>query len=339
MNNPFPKYTSSQSTGNKGVTLVTKIVEEEFNWIFRGTPQEHDFGVDGYIDIVNDNFYVTGKSIAVQIKTGSTYFKTKTSNGWEFNGDVKHLNYYLNLSSPIIIVIVNLDLQQAYWVLFDPDKISKSNNGWTINVNAANALDKKFKNYLHSLPGFEVDYLSQLDYQWNVDQGMKDSGIILVGVDKSEVENLDFSGFTTLLKRLTSSDEMIIKTRGKLSFLLFGYEDDPRELYEIEEVRRWTKAILPEFKYWAHFLTFDEPYVKYSGLLILHLCSVKINIIGPNETNSGNLIEPDREETIELMERLVDWMNEFTDLYNISEEINKELFYKVTYNLTGLKIP
>jgi hypothetical protein len=338
MSNPYPKYTSSQSTGNKGVTFVTQKIEEEFDWIFRGTPQEKDFGIDGYIDIVNEEYFVTGKSIAVQVKTGATYFKYPTSNGWEFHGDNKHLNYYLNHTAPVVIIIVDLELRKAFWVLFDPDKISKSKNGWTINISSTNQLEKKHKQYLQSLPGYEVDYLSQLEYQWSVDQGMKDSGIILVGIDKSEVENLDLSGFTTLLKRMTSSDDMILKTLGKLSFVLFGYEDDPREVYEIEEVRNWAKAVIPEFKYWGHFLSLEEPYVSVSGLKILHLCSVKINILGPNKENSGNLLEPDKEETLQLLEELWGWMNEFTDTFKLPEEINKERSFKIAKILTGLDL-
>jgi len=119
MTNPFPKYNSSRLTGDKGITLVSKIIEDKFNWIFRAIPQEHDFGIDGYIDIVNNESYVTGKSIAIQIKTGPSYFKKKTSYGWEFQGETKHLNYYLNHTSPIVLIIVNLENQQAYWVLFD----------------------------------------------------------------------------------------------------------------------------------------------------------------------------------------------------------------------------
>jgi hypothetical protein len=338
MTNPFPKYTSSRLTGDKGVTLVTKIIEDQFNWIFRATPQEHDFGIDGYIDIVNSESYVTGKSIAVQIKTGPTYFKKTTSNGWEFHGEIKHLNYYLNHSSPLVLIIVDLEIQQAFWVLFDADKISKSNTGWIINIYKSNTLESKYKDYLHSLPGFEVDYLTQLEYQWNVDNTMKESGIIMVGVDRSEVESLDFSGFNTLLKRLTASDEMINKTRGKLSFVLFGYENDTRELYEIPEVREWAKQIIPAFKYWGYFLALEEPYSKYSGLIVLHLCSVKINVLGPDESNTGNLVEPDEEETLELMQQLFGWLNDFTDKYKISEEINKQLSYKLAYSLTGVDL-
>ena len=48
----FPKRTLSQKSGEIGINLVSKIVTN-FGMIFRRTPQEHDFGLDAYIDFVN----------------------------------------------------------------------------------------------------------------------------------------------------------------------------------------------------------------------------------------------------------------------------------------------
>ena len=222
-----------------------------------------------------------------------------------------------------------MEKKEVYWVEFDADKISKSKTGWTINISKENKLNSKHKDLFHSLPGFEIDYSSQLEYQWAVDKKMKDSGVILVGVDKKEVENLDFTGFNTLLKRLTANDEMIKNSRGKLSFVLFGYENDSREVYEIEEVRNWAKHVLPEFKYWGYFLNLDGILAKVSGLMILQLCSVDIKILGPNEEGTGNLVEPDGEQTLKLLHNLFGWLNEFTDKYNIPEEINEEHSRKI----------
>lgn len=333
MNNKFPKYISTRKTAEKGVTLVKQKIENQFDWIFRPTPLEHDFGIDGYIDIVNELSYVTGKSIAVQIKTGTSYFKTKTTDGWEYKGDLKHLNYYLNLNHPVLIFIVDLINNSVYWTLFEMERISKTNKGWSINISKQNKLQKKHKELFHSLPGFEVDYMAQLEYQWEVDNKMKESGIILLGVDRSEIEQLDFSGFKTLHKRLTVNDEMIKKCRGKLSFVIFGYDDDQRELYQIEEVREWTKQVIPIFKIWGYFLNLEENISRFSGLMVLQLCSVDIMIKGPNKDNTGFLIEPDGEQTLNLMTSLFGWLNDFSDKYNISEEINKEHTEKIAKRL------
>jgi len=335
MSQPFPKYIENRLTAEKGVSRVKTLVENEFGWIFRPTPLEHDFGIDGYIDIVNDGHYFTGKSIAVQIKTGDSFFKQPTSNGWKYNGEIKHLNYYLNLAHPVLIIIVDLSLGKTFWVEFDTDKITRAGSAWTIVIENNQILHNSFKTILYNLPGFEVDYLPQLEYQWQLDTQIQESGIVLIGVDKSQVLSLDFSAFTSLLKKLTANDEMIEKCKGKLSFVIYGYEEDPRELYEIEEVRKWAKAVIPVFKYWGYFLNMERHLSKLTGLVVLQLCSVDIKIIGPNPEKTGMHIEPDVEQTISLLKLLFEWLNEFSDKYNIPEEITMERTKSISRLLVG----
>ena len=74
MNN-FPIYNPQRRTGDIGVTFIKTIVESQFNWIFRPTHLEDDFGLDGYFDIIGVDNSVTGKYLGVQIKTGESYFK------------------------------------------------------------------------------------------------------------------------------------------------------------------------------------------------------------------------------------------------------------------------
>jgi hypothetical protein len=335
MTQPFPKYNSNRLTAEKGVSLVKTLVENEFGWIFRPTPLEHDFGIDGYIDIVNNDHSITGRSIAVQIKTGISFFNQPTNTGWKYNGEVKHLNYYLNLANPVIIIIVDLSISQAFWVEFDTDKITKTKSGWKIIIDKSQFLGNSFKNILYNLPGFEVDYLPQLEYQWKLDCEIQRSGIVFIAVDKSQVLNLDLSGFTSILKRLTSTDEMIAKCKGKLSFVFFGYEEDSREVYQIDEIREWVKAIIPSFKYWGYFLNMEKKTSTILGLVILQYCSVDIRIIGADPDNIGMQIVPDGEQTISLMNQLFEWLNEFADKYNISDEVVKERSFSITRILIG----
>ena len=89
----FPLYNKQHFTGEIGVNEVSKIVNEQFGWIFRRNPAEYDFGIDGYVDVVSVEGAVTGQCFAIQIKSGQSYFKTKTLNGYTFYGEEKHLNY------------------------------------------------------------------------------------------------------------------------------------------------------------------------------------------------------------------------------------------------------
>lgn len=318
-NNPFPKYTNNRQTAEKGVTLIKKIIEDEMDWIFRKVPLDDDFGLDGYVDVITENGYITGKYFGVQIKTGRSYFSKEKPNGWEFIGEVKHLNYYLNLDFPILIILVDLDTQKAFWTEFEVNSIVQAGNGWKMIIDKENHLNKGAKTTLKKMTGEAIDYLPQLQAQWEMNKKMIESHIIWLAVDKSEIKEKNYTGFTTLLKRITASNELIKELKGKLSFVIFGYEDDKRELYQIEEVRNWIKEIIPLFKYWAYFLYMTEETKNMIGLRILQLCSIDLEEVEfDKERNVYNIIH-DTEQSVELMNQLFLWLNEFSDKYGIKE--------------------
>ena len=65
----FPKFSNNVRISEIVVTLVKSIIETDLKWIFRAVHQQHDFGIDGHIDIVLKDGGISGKFIAVQIKT------------------------------------------------------------------------------------------------------------------------------------------------------------------------------------------------------------------------------------------------------------------------------
>ena len=87
-----------------GVATTEKIINK-MGLIFREQPTD-DYGVDAQIETI-ENGYATGKLIAVQIKSGESYFKEPTSEGIVFRGERKHYDYWLNHSLPVIIVLYN----------------------------------------------------------------------------------------------------------------------------------------------------------------------------------------------------------------------------------------
>jgi hypothetical protein len=97
------------------------------------------------MDIVTDDNSVTGQSIALQIKTGKSFFKSKSNNGFTFYGEVKHLNYYMNSQLPILIVICDIEKRKCFWVHFDGNKIERTPSGWKINIPARNVLENSKK--------------------------------------------------------------------------------------------------------------------------------------------------------------------------------------------------
>jgi hypothetical protein len=334
-NKNFPQYISNRRIADKGVTFVKTIIENEFDWIFRPTHQEDDFGIDGFFDIIKEDNSVTGKYLGTQIKTGESYFKTKKSFGWVFNGENKHLNYYLNLNFPVIIVIVNLEQKKAYWAEFNIDKTTKTTTGWSMIIPESNILDFNSKEIFENLAGDTIDYMSQIEYQWEMNEKIKNHEIVVLNISKKEIESQDVSGFVKLLDKLTMDEDMINKTRGKITFLIDGYNDDSRELYQISEVKEWFKKVLPTFKYWSYFLNMEDYVHKIAGLRVLQACLVDLTFVEKDVENEVFQLQFNYEQSIELMTELLLWLNEFCDKYSISEIINKEQTDLVALTLLG----
>ncbi len=87
---------------------------ENFSWIEREQPIS-DYGIDMLLKIKDDN-KATGVLIALQIKSGKSYFKRKKDNNIIFDkGNPRHLEYWENHSLPVIVILYNPDEDKLYW--------------------------------------------------------------------------------------------------------------------------------------------------------------------------------------------------------------------------------
>lgn len=198
----LPKYSETSKLGEDGITILKQIVEKELNWIFRYNHQEHDFGIDAYLDIINKQGQVTGKSIALQVKSGSSYFKEKNKFGWVFRDDLAHLNYYLNQETPVILILVNTIQSKAFWCHIDSDKTERTGKQWKITVPFKQRLCTNSKSELLSFILPVKDYVSQMEDYWGKNKMLKDSAILGLGVDKSEILKSDHRNMQLLFNRI-----------------------------------------------------------------------------------------------------------------------------------------
>ena len=78
------------NTERVGVNAVEAIFLG-FNWTFR--PQViSDYGIDAQVEVW-DHDKVTRKLLALQIKSGASYFKKK-GDAYVFHGELRHLDYW-----------------------------------------------------------------------------------------------------------------------------------------------------------------------------------------------------------------------------------------------------
>jgi hypothetical protein len=115
------------------INLVENIVINELGWIFRNQP-ENDYGIDAHIEVRRDG-HATGRLIALQIRSGASRFTEETPEGFVHRDTVSHLNYWLNHSLPVVLVLCNLTQETCYWVQVTQDAAQMTSEGrWKIVV-------------------------------------------------------------------------------------------------------------------------------------------------------------------------------------------------------------
>jgi hypothetical protein len=70
---------------------------------------------------------------------------------------------------------------------------------------------------------------------------------------RAEVEAGDVAHASGMLQKLLKP-ENAKRLKGRLVFGIRGYDDDPRELFEVPEVRTWMEELDCEFPYWFYFM-------------------------------------------------------------------------------------
>ena len=148
----LPKYTEQDYLGDKGVRLVERIVSDEIHWIFRDL-RKNDLGVDGQIELVDEKLRGTGRLLSVQIKCGKSLFNETTEQGFVFRGDRKHLNYWLQHSLPIIVIICDPETNLCYWQEVSSANTVPLEKGWKMIIPYQNILSAQSEDELQRIAG------------------------------------------------------------------------------------------------------------------------------------------------------------------------------------------
>lgn len=322
MSNKFPTYLRSNNTGDIGVNLVSRVVNDDMKLIFKRNNAEYDFGIDAYIEIVTDNGAVTGQVIAVQIKCGESFFKTKTKTGFTFYGENKHLNYYCNAPFPIVIIICDPESRECYWEHFTIERTEKTDKNWKINIPKRNKLSAQSKEAFLGLVGDPVDFSDTASEHWKMIEALKAADYVHYSVPKADIESGNIKPLSEFFSRILSNDDLSISLQGKVVVSVDGYFFDKRELWQIREVRRWAKKAEPKIKYWFFFCANPE---KNDTLTWLLTCLTNIISVEVDKSNNKTRIEYEKKPLAEVIRRNFLYLNELTERYELSIEENKRI--------------
>ncbi|WP_080904044.1 DUF4365 domain-containing protein [Parabacteroides sp. Marseille-P3160] len=331
----LPKHTQSKKKGRDGLNIVTKIVEKEFDWIVRPNHQEDDYGIDAYIDITIDG-YVTGKSIAIQIKSGESYLKELNNDFWSFIGEKKHLNYYLNHDTPVLIVLVDLDKEIAYWEVCKIEYISLNETSWSMPVPKNQQINIHQKDELLKYISKNVDYVSQLEQYWNDNKSLSEYARICIFAGKEDIEQMNYQPLIDLIERICANKLHLSRYKANVEIGIHGYDYDERELYQIDEVKNWAINIFKNVPGLSYFLVNDAN----AQFLKLFLFSM-ITIVKSSSQleNRRFYIEYESKELEKVFNILFADLNDFTEAFKIDQEINKQMSFSIAECITGDEIP
>ena len=103
--------------------------------------------------------------------------------------------------------------------------------------------------------------------------------IVIYQFSRSKVERGDFRHFLSLygLEQLPTGRKLR-QMMGAFEFCVAGYDDDPREIHSIPEVRRFYAAFHDAWPYWLYFCNLESDTLKTMVLCCLpNLTAVKVD--------------------------------------------------------------
>ena len=85
---------------------------------------------------------------------------------------------------------------------------------------------------------------------------------VVLMISRREVDACDIVSILSRLKVFLASREDAWRYRGQMTLVVNGYNNDPRELVDIAEVRALLRGLEAEWPYWAYFFNQVDDSIK-----------------------------------------------------------------------------
>ena len=85
---------------------------------------------------------------------------------------------------------------------------------------------------------------------------------VVLMISRREVEAADLDSVLSRLKVFLAAREDAWRYRGQMTLVVDGYNNDPRELVDIAEVRTLLRGLEAEWPYWAYFFNQVDDSIK-----------------------------------------------------------------------------
>jgi hypothetical protein len=144
---------------------------------------------------------------------------------------------------------------------------------------------------------------------------------IHVIVPRKEVENCTTDPTLRALNTLMDDPHKFTRFQNNVMISFQGYDDDPRGLFEISEVREFIKELDTQWYSWLFFMT-KEPCISPLAIITLCLCRYT--------RSSAGLFIPDRKDSRRFMWNHFGALNGLCQICNLSKEQKEAATQEVT---------
>jgi hypothetical protein len=222
-----------------GVSVISKICEEN-NWYFREQPIS-DIGIDAIIERYSEETKES-KLIALQIKTGSSYFKEHDSFHVFYRISERHYQYWTKYSIPVILILNNPETEEIVFSEIDDSRIKKTGIDYKLHLDK----HEDFSSYLNDIALRLVNLPRSL---YNYNYMLTQLPFIEAIINGKEI--------------ILDSEEWVNKSSGRGSIKITINNDGKKEIYKWGYYFPYTlygkvfRRLFP----WARFLV-DEDFLE-----------------------------------------------------------------------------
>jgi hypothetical protein len=97
---------------------------------------------------------------------------------------------------------------------------------------------------------------------------------LIFSVPHDDIRSGDTTRVLTPLQGFLENRNAVVGGRGRITLLFEGYDDDPRDVYDIPEIRRYAKALDEAFPYWFYFANLQGDTLKVLALCVCRIVKV-----------------------------------------------------------------
>jgi hypothetical protein len=155
---------------------------------------------------------------------------------------------------------------------------------------------------------------------------LRESGIDWLGVvvARRDVERVAIGDTLSTLQSVLADTETARLFQGRVDIGFEGWDDDPRELYEIPEVRTFLQRLDTEWPYWLYFLSTDLQTLRMVTLCLCQATRAESGLAKISPGVLGGFLIPH----FEAMNRLV-------AAFGLAESVNEQISDRVREYFSG----